>query len=435
MANSRKWIKSQPRYLNQERLDRPIYSLCPTFFCCGSDHEDEDGMTTTGPFWCRHDTCINDTFESMMPCIEGKNDSPDALLEKRRFYHLFPYGKHEVNHQLFMLRFLFLGNAVYLSVFIMCMVPMYIDSAFKISSCVVLTVAGLTPGLLIYFRYMYRIIGVSTQVTGVEHFRMRRMIEKVKRTQKEQRCVTMLRMLVALNRRLQTGSDKQKEQFGQSKSNDRHRSIVQLMTKHQKDKESKTKIADHLNNHTNIKLDHFADIFDTLDKNGDGDLTKAEITKMMSKFGVTLDEETFSLMAQADMDPVGNFQPTKDDETIQKEEFLIFLMNMTEEGETVNAHDIVEFVFHLWDKGEDVVVEEGEEGESKQPNRDMKISVSELQAGLASLGESFTASDISNIINELDINDDGEFDHHEFLRWVEYHDTTGTSSEEDVDHH
>lgn len=422
VGNQRRWIKSQPRYLNQERLDHPIYSFCPSIFFCGSDHEDEDGNTTTGPFWCRQDSCLS-TLEEMVPCIEGGEHSPDSMLEKRRFYHLFPYGKHEVSHQLFMLRFLFLGNAVYLSVFIMCMVPMYIDSAFHIGAIIALSVVGLTPGLLIYFVYMYQIIGVSTQVTGVEHFRMRRMIEKVKRTQKEQRCVTMLRMLVALNN-LQEGTDEQKSQFGKAKSSNRHRSIVELMTRHQKDKVSKTKIADHLNNHTNIKLDHFADIFETLDKDDDGDITKKEISEMMSKFGVTLKEETFYLMAQADIDTGGNFQhETKDDETIQKEEFLIFLLNMSEQAKHVHASCIVNFVFDLWDKGEDV----GDgKGNSKGGDKDQRLSVSELHAGLASLGESFTASDISNIINELDINDDGEFSKHEFTLWVEYHDTTHT---------
>jgi len=395
VSSTRKWINSVPRYLVDENLDDNMYGCLPSLPGCGS-----------GPFWCRGDRAFcKSTGLSETSALQATTD--ETAVERRRFFNLFPYGKQEVSHQLFLMRFFFLGNAVYLSVYIMCLLPMYVDDAYSTGMVAVLTVVGLLPGMTIYFRFMYQIIGLSTQVTGVEHFRNRRHIDVVKRTQKEQRCVSMLRMLVAIKNE----QDEEKPSFVPPSSH--NKDIASLLLKNNKnDSLSKRSIADSIANHTNLKLDYLAEMFDSLDKNNDGDITKDEINVVMAKFGVELTDKTFREMATADGDSPSADQENleKDAQTIDKTEFIMFLISHAEAAAYVQEHDITNFVFDKWDVGE---------GEGPGNGT---LTVQELMDGLTGLGEAFSASDISNIVNELDVNDDGEFSRHEFTRWIEIHD-------------
>merc|ERR1712146_433108 len=60
---------------------------------------------------------------------------------------------------------------------------------------------------------------------------------------------------------------------------------------------------------------------------------------------------------------------------------------------------------------------------NKEWNKDgnATMTVEELQTGLLSLGEAFSANEVSAIVMELDMNDDGEFNEEELERWVEQH--------------
>merc|ERR1711998_311049 len=60
-----------------------------------------------------------------------------------------------------------------------------------------------------------------------------------------------------------------------------------------------------------------------------------------------------------------------------------------------------------------------------------KLSVEELQRGLSSLlppNEAFSANEVSQLVVELDMNGDGEFDMHELSQWINKH------SREDSEH-
>jgi len=62
-----------------------------------------------------------------------------------------------------------------------------------------ISVSGLTPSMLIYFKYIFEVIKLSVICTSVESMRNRRMVNRVVRHQKEDRALAMLRMVVAMN--------------------------------------------------------------------------------------------------------------------------------------------------------------------------------------------------------------------------------------------
>lgn len=87
-----------------------------------------------------------------------------------------------------------------------------------------------------------------------------------------------------------------------------------------------------------------------------------------------------------------------------KAEFLAWMWNKANKAAEYDAEEVAEFVFEKWDT-----------------DKQGKLSVEELLDGFASLGEAFTTNEVSTLVVELDMNDDGEFDLEEFALWVERH--------------
>jgi len=353
-GGKRKWIRSRPRYLDDESLDHGQHWWVPEYM---------RGMPAT------------------------KNT------DVTRFYNLFAFGKNEGRWHLFVIRFLFLSEALFLSVFCLNVVPLYIDEAFGILPAIALTVVGTLPGFIVYFFYLYHILDASVLATSVEYFRVRRMVMAVVRHQKEDRAVMLLRIIVALH------EDKPEDAL-------LDRTLAKMETVlSDPDAQRKKKINALLETETSLELEHLADIFDNLDKDKSGSLSPDEIGMLLARFGLN----TFS-KEQADTgSPQVLSSLSGKKEGMTKAEFLTWMLNKAHQAEDLDAEEVAHFVFNRWDTSET-----GEKG---------KLSVEELLKGFASLGEAFTTNEVSTLVVELDLNDDGEFDHEEFELWVERHTT------------
>merc|ERR1711959_705055 len=113
-------------------------------------------------------------------------------------YAMFLFGKNEVHFQVSFFRFIMLILAVYFSVFFIQIVPAYISKVYDTWIVVVIIITGLLPGFLIYSKYIFDAIVLSVIVTSIETMRDRRMVESVLRHQKEDKAVSMLRLVVVM---------------------------------------------------------------------------------------------------------------------------------------------------------------------------------------------------------------------------------------------
>merc|ERR1712159_150210 len=113
-------------------------------------------------------------------------------------FNLFWFGKNEVTFHLSFIRFIFLGLSVYMSVFVIQIIPHYIAVVYPVWAAILISFMGLLPGLLVYFRYIFDVVALSVLTTSVEQLRNRRMVDTVERHQKEARAIMMLRMVVAM---------------------------------------------------------------------------------------------------------------------------------------------------------------------------------------------------------------------------------------------
>lgn len=147
-----------------------------------------------------------------------------------------------------------------------------------------------------------------------------------------------------------------------------------------------------------LELEGMVTIFDSLDKDGSGSLNKDELNELFNNFGFDL-----TATSPNGEDPIDiAFGDLISDGSITRDEFLSFMREKSIKARGYSSHHITEFCFKKWD-----VDESGE------------MTVDEFQDGLSTLGESFLPSEVSNIVIELDVNGDGEFDRHEFSAWLE----------------
>jgi Ca2+-binding EF-hand superfamily protein len=84
--------------------------------------------------------------------------------------------------------------------------------------------------------------------------------------------------------------------------------------------------------------------------------------------------------------------------------FLAWFLSVEKQARQLTAEHVAEIWFSLID-------DDGSE----------RLSVMELQEVLESCGKGFSPNDMTQLILELDHNGDGEFDKHEFTMWIEKH--------------
>lgn len=394
--NNRKWIDEIPQYQLDASLD-------------------------TSPWW--------------VPCRDSKNS---RNVEKRRFYNLFAYGKDEVHFHLYVIRFFFLATAVYLAVFIWHIVPSYIVEAYDTPVAILLTTVGLVPAVLVYCFYMNEITDTSILCTSVEYFRHRRMVESVKRHQKEDRAVMLLRIACAFH-------------IGDVEPD--AGAVAQVQEKLNKTRGTAHNIEHSLDEATGLELEAMLEMFEELDVDQNGYLSKDEIIDVLKSNGFSNGCIAEHAESSAFMKGVLS-ESTSDDAkggkvpegNISQAEFLHFMQCKEKEAKALSADEVAKFCFTTlgWDSDtqlhklrESTTIDSGqdesdhdhghhEEGGwcsclSQGHEADEKLSVEELQVGLATLGQAFTPNEISQMVIALDVNNDGEFSEEELAKWIELH--------------
>merc|ERR1711959_798658 len=149
------------------------------------------------PRFLKEDTRSGDSIVPTFLKGDMKHVIPGSAREK--MLNLFWFGQNEIHFQLSLIRFVFLALSVYMSVFVIQIIPSYVVPAYDTASAVLIAITGILPGLLIYTKYIFEAIHLSVLTTSIEQMRNRRMVENVVRHQKEARAVMMLRMVVAMD--------------------------------------------------------------------------------------------------------------------------------------------------------------------------------------------------------------------------------------------
>jgi len=406
--NSRSWIAEVPRYQLDETLDNR-YSWVPF-----RDHKAISLLRKDG--W---------KIAADGTCTEKSGSKAAVCRAKLRFYNLFMYGKDEISFQLYVIRFFFLGTAVYCSVYFLHIVPTYVVQAYSTPVATGLVVAGLLPSVLLYTYYITRIIDASVLITSVEYFRHRRQVEAVKIHQKENRTVLMLRLMVALH---QTTPEEHEHEEEDSHGHHSHEVVAVAITSEEFKEDlarAKEFFEKHKSNkwlttgalgikHDGKELLKLGAIFDELDTNHNGVLSHKEIIKVLQRFGLNVLDKHELKTADKAAPKVDEFL-LKDD--IEKAAFVVFMKYKFQEAKRLDGHSIAHMCFKTFNWDED---------DSKQ------LSVEELQMGLSDLGEAFTPNEVTSLMVKLDVNDDGEFSEHEFGTWIDHHSVTDPSEQEGV---
>lgn len=355
------------------------------------------------------------------------------------------------------LRFLFLGTSVYISVFCYSVVPNYLAVVYPPATAVLYTVAGLFPVLLIVYSFIFEVVKNAVLLTSVEYMRQRSTADEVLRHQKEANCVALMRLIAVI--------------FSETEGNQAlDPSEVKLMTQHLAADEASlmrgepsSLVANYVgeyladadgkpNKAAELVMTRMVSIFDSVDKDRSGALSKAEIHMIFKEIGFDSPDAVdacldpmLALIEMPDTPRTGTAAnsdaaegasmdsasgglfgcaPSKDSDgaaskanelskdskkhkrwdPMTKPIFLAWFLSIEKQARQLTAEHVAEIWFSLID-------DDGSE----------RLSVMELQEVLESCGKGFSANDMTQLILELDHNGDGEFDKHEFTLWIEKH--------------
>jgi len=321
-------------------------------------------------------------------CMKDSSSDP----AQQKMYDLFWFGKNEVSFHLAAIRFNFLTLAVQLSIFLKQILPNYILVTYTAGPAIMMTITGILPGVLIYFKYIFEVIKLSVIVTSVESMRNRRMVSRVVRHQKEERALLMLRLVVAM-------------QGGEIREEDRptQETMEYLAT----------------SSDNSFLVEKMGRVFEDIDVDGSGELDTTEMTQVFSRFGINCDDKKLAMI-------MANMSSTGKSEKILKAEFVAWLVNKERQAREMSPHDFAHKCFEFLDTEGDVGLD------GKPMGGDHVLTISELQAGLHRIngGTEFDFNEVAAMVLELDMNDDNELSVEEFARWIELQDADNMSPEE-----
>lgn len=379
---------------------------------------------------------------------------------QQKMFNTMTFGRNEVYFHTIVLRFLFLGTSVYISVFCYNVVPNYLAVVYPPTTAILYTVAGLFPVLLIVYYYIFEVVKDAVLLTSVEYMRMRGTADEVLRHQKEANCVSLMRLIAVI--------------FSESEGHEPlDPNEVQLMTEHLTEDdaslmrgEPSSHVANYVgeyladtdgkpNKAAELVMTRMVSIFDSVDKDRSGALSKAEIHMIFKEIGfdspdavdacldpmlahIAMPDSPAAATAAGNIGPAaagastdtasgglfGCVAPSKDPgsaaskaddlskdnkkhkhwDPMTKPVFLAWFLSVEKQARQLTAEQVAEIWFSLID-------DDGSE----------RLSVMELQEVLESCGKGFSANDMTQLILELDHNGDGEFDKHEFTMWIEKH--------------
>lgn len=307
-------------------------------------------------------------------------------------YDLFWFGKNEVSFHRAAIRFNFLTLAVQMSIFLKQILPNYILITYSFGPACLMTITGILPGVLIYFKYIFEVIKLSVIVTSVESMRNRRMVSRVVRHQKEERALLMLRLVVAM-------------QGGEIREEDRPNA------------ETMEYLATSADN--SFLVEKMGRVFADIDVDGSGQLDRTEMTQVFKRFGITCDDKKIASI-------MSNMSSDGNTDEIHKAEFVSWLVNKERQAREMDPEEFAHKCFEFLDTEGDVGLD------GKPTGGDHVLTISELQAGLHRIngGTEFDFNEVAAMVLELDMNDDNELSVEEFARWIELQDADNMSPEE-----
>lgn len=133
---------------------------------------------------------------------------------------------------------------------------------------------------------------------------------------------------------------------------------------------------------------HYRDAFSVFDKNGDGEISAAELGDVMRSLGLKpTDGELQDMLHEVDSDHSG---------TIDINEFLALMSHV---GSAQDTEDELRNAFHVFDK----------DGSGT-------ISASEMREVLKTLGEDLSEKEINEIMSAADTDGDKSIDFEEFKK-------------------
>jgi len=352
------------------------------------------------PRFLKEDTRSGDSIVPTFLKGDMKHVIPGSAREK--MLNLFWFGQNEIHFQLSLIRFVFLALSVYMSVFVIQIIPSYVVPAYDTASAVLIAITGILPGLLIYTKYIFEAIHLSVLTTSIEQMRNRRMVENVVRHQKEARAVMMLRMVVAMD------SDPLTEEERPT-----HQQMLDMISVSE----------------NSMLVEKMDQIFQSIDADGSLSLTVDEIEMVFETFGMQWDKNKIDSMLH-NMNIVDDGRGSKDD-TISRMEFLTWLVCKEKQAKAMPTEEFAEKCFKMIDKEGKIDEETG-----KCAGGDGLLTVSEFQQGLKTMGmggDGFDFNEVAAIVLELDDNDDNQLDIEDFIRWVERHEREDVAANQSDD--
>lgn len=163
-----------------------------------------------------------------------------------------------------------------------------------------------------------------------------------------------------------------------------------LMSKDEEEKVVEDEEPNPADDITEEQIAEFKDAFSLFDSDNSGTITTAELGDVMRSLGQNPSEEDLQKMID-DVDQDG-------DGTIDFPEFLTMLVRSM--GDT-DSHEEVMEAFRILDH-----------------DGNGFISADELRAIMCNLGEELTEDEINEIVQEADIDGDGQIDYEEFSLWL-----------------
>jgi len=145
---------------------------------------------------------------------------------------------------------------------------------------------------------------------------------------------------------------------------------------------------------TEQDIDCLQDVFNLFDSNKDGEITIAELDKVMRSHGIVhstseLEEMVFRV-------------DTNSNGSVDFDEFVDLVVSHNGVGVEEGVDDDIAQVFKMFDK-----------------DGNGKISADEVRSTMKELGENLTPQEVKAMISEADIDGDGQIDIHEFSRLME----------------
>jgi Ca2+-binding EF-hand superfamily protein len=273
--------------------------------------------------------------------------------------------------------------AVYISVFFVQIIPAYVVKVYGTGAVIFIIFVSLAPTGLMYFYLLPQAIVKSVIVTSVEAMRNRRMVESVLRSQKEGKAVAMLRLFMAMEQEADSVNELTEEE----------------------DKEIEQAF---INQEFSVQLEDIGHIFDEMDKDNSGTLSSEEIQQVYVKYGLNISEERHhEMMKNMDADAEGEAQG------VDKKEFMKWMLSKEKQAQAMKSEEFSAAIMKWFDK-------DGSKGPDGQTEKgDNLVSVSEFQESLVKLGPVFTLDEVTQIVLELDQNDDGVLGKDNLMDWIE----------------